>query len=361
MRVSVFTSIPSPYQVEFLGAIARRVDLRVVFAGHIPPRRPWQEAAPDAPALFLSDGHKEAAQAREWLASSDVVVFNWYRDGWARAQMSTCERRGRAWAFWGERPGLRGPAWLGRLYRRVALSPLHSGRAPIWGIGSWAVDCYRSEFGEDRDYANIPYFSDLRRFEDADVRSRSPRVTRTFVFSGKLNARKGVDLLIAAAAALLPRYPAMRLLIAGDGPLRTSVDSLACRYGERVRALGFVSWADLPGAYAEGDVLVAPSRYDGWNLVVAEGLASGMPVIGSDRTGAGRELINPGGNGWLVEAGSLSALVSAMEAALRTPDLDAWSRAATASARVHRLDVGAERFVQAARAALRSEGAPERH
>ena len=48
----------------------------------------------------------------------------------------------------------------------VKLAPLRESRAPIWGIGQWAVEQYRAEFGEERTYLNVPYFSDLQRFVD---------------------------------------------------------------------------------------------------------------------------------------------------------------------------------------------------
>ena len=49
-------------------------------------------------------------------------------------------------------------------------------------------------------------------------------------------------------------------------------------------------------------VLCVPSRYDGWGLVVPEGLASGLPTIATGRTGAALDLITTGANGWVVEA-----------------------------------------------------------
>ena len=54
--------------------------------------------------------------------------------------------------------------WLARVARFGRLAALRSGRAPIWGIGRWAVDAYRDEFGNDRTYMNLPYYSNLDRF-----------------------------------------------------------------------------------------------------------------------------------------------------------------------------------------------------
>lgn len=352
VKVTVITSIPSPYQVEFLNAISRHTELRIVFTRHLPARRPWQQTPLEAPSVTLGDGESQWGHADEWIASCDVAVFNWYRDPRVRARMLARQRDGKPWVFWGERLGLRGPAWLGRLYRRYALRALHAGRAPVWGIGAWAVDCYRREFGPHREYVDLPYFSDLDRFANRGDRADRSRVARTFVYSGKLNARKGVDLLLEAAGGLLGQHHDMQLWLAGDGPLRSEVQLLARRFEGRVRALGFVSWADLPSVYAHGDVLVAPSRYDGWNMAVPEGLAAGMPVISTDRAGAALELVRHDENGWLIRAGSRGELSAAIEAALRQSSLDSLSAAAAASARMHSLERGVERFIFSARKAM---------
>ena len=81
------------------------------------------------------------------------------------------------------------------------------------------------------------------------------------------------------------------------------------------------------------DVLVFPSLFEGFGLVITEAMSQGTPVITTDRT-AGPDLIEHGENGWLVEAGSTQALVQAIEALLSRPELVAAAgRAAARTAR----------------------------
>ena len=91
--------------------------------------------------------------------------------------------------------------------------------------------------------------------------------------------------------------------IVGDGELRESLAQTLRPVSERVEFVGFKDWHELPGEYARADVLCVPSRYDGWGLVVPEGLASGLPVIATDRMGAALEFVENGRNGWLIPAG----------------------------------------------------------
>jgi glycosyltransferase involved in cell wall biosynthesis len=61
-----------------------------------------------------------------------------------------------------------------------------------------------------------------------------------------------------------------------------------------------------------GHVLVQPSLYDGWGVVLNEGASSGLALIASDRVGAAYHLIEPGRNGFRVPGGSMDSLANAM-------------------------------------------------
>jgi glycosyltransferase involved in cell wall biosynthesis len=123
---------------------------------------------------------------------------------------------------------------------------------------------------------------------------------------------------------------------------------------DRVEFAGFKDWNELPREYASADVLCVPSRYDGWGLVVPEGLASGLPVIGTDRMGAALEFIETGRNGWLIPASDEHALFAAMrDAALMShADLGEMGNGARESVSTHSLENGAARFVNFAREAI---------
>ena len=108
---------------------------------------------------------------------------------------------------------------------------------------------------------------------------------------------------------LLTEVDHVRLRIVGEGELRDAVAQTLGPVSERVEFVGFKDWHELPGEYARADVLCVPSRYDGWGLVVPEGLASGLPVIATDRMGAALEFIETGRNGWLIRAGDEEALL----------------------------------------------------
>ena len=339
MKVFVLTDCPSPYQVELFNEVEARGECRleVAYLRERDPGRQWKSPV-------IRHSVIELENAGEFVRNADLVVFNYYRHPHAAALIDERVASGGPWCFWGERPGFRVPSWAGRLLRKWKLSKLHATPSPIWGIGNFAIDGYRREFGAQRPYFNLPYFSDLGRF---GVERRERTQERMFLFSGSLIARKGVDLLAKAFVRLAREEPHVRLKIVGDGALRQSLVQTLGPVSERVEFAGFKDWDELPAEYKAADVLCVPSRYDGWGLVVPEGLAAGLPVIGTDQMGAALEFIDSGSNGWLVPAGDEEALFGAMREAAVIP-LEEMGRRACESVREHTLSHGAERFVSCA-------------
>ena len=99
--------------------------------------------------------------------------------------------------------------------------------------------------------------------------------------------------------------------MAGDGPLRSFLEGEA-KGDPRIRFLGYADEKSLPDLYRQADMLVVPSLFEPWGLVVHEGLAYGLPVIATDQVAAADDLIDSGVNGYVVPAGSDEALASAM-------------------------------------------------
>jgi glycosyltransferase involved in cell wall biosynthesis len=353
VKVLVLTDCPSPYQVELFNEIESQGDcsLEVAYLRSRDPSRQWKATEIRHAAIELDGPGDEVTRARESARAADLVVFNYYRHANAERLIGERAQLRTPWCFWGERPGFHQPAWAGRLLRKWKLSKLHASPVPIWGIGKFAVDEYRREFGARRAYFNLPYFSDLKRFTNSGRREHSER---TFLFSGSLIHRKGVDLLAAAFVEVAREFSWVRLQVIGDGELRELLEHALRPVRERVEYVGFREWDELPEAYASADVLCVPSRYDGWGLVVPEGLASGLPVIATDRMGAALEFVETGRNGWLIPAGDQSVLVKAMREAAVLPasELDQLGRYARESVSAHTLPNGAARFMCCAREAV---------
>jgi len=353
--ITVVTNQTSPYQVEFMDAVAREneFDLRVIYLYSQRPGRQWTPPAITHSHRILDGQPARLEEARSWILESDLVVIGYYQDPYAAELLRERVKSEQAWCFWGERMGVTRMAWAGALYRRWKLRGLHRSRAAIWGIGEFALERYRREFGSRRVYCNVPYFSNLSRFL-----SPTPRVfsgdERRILYSGSLIERKGVDVLAQAFRKVSRQCNNLRLTFLGEGPLKANLERDLKECADRVSFAGFKDWSELPVFYHQAHILCVPSRHDGWGLVVPEGLASGLPVIGTTRTGAALELIKPNYNGWLVEAGNVQQMADALETVSRfsKEQMAQCSAAAIASVANHSLAAGVSRFKEAVAATL---------
>ena len=354
-EVAVLTHTPSPYQVELFDEVERVKPgwISVYYLHRKDPARNWSAPQLRHRAHFFKDDSAVLPRALAEFSQARLAVFNFYSEPPVPTLLARRAATGKPWVFWGERPGYK-HALAGRLIRRWKLCSLHAGTAPIWGIGQWAVQAYRREFGPARSYVNLPYFSDLSRFQSN--LAKAPANAFTFLYSGSLSHRKGVDLLARAFARLAKADPRVCLKIMGQGPLEAQMKEQLHSFGNRVEWTGFKDWHELPATYATANALCVPSRHDGWGLVVPEGLAAGLPVISTDHTGAALDLIQSGVNGSVTNAGSESSLYEAMHkiASLGNADWREMSRQACQSVAEHSLADGAGKFVQACTSAMTS-------
>src|SRR5207244_3025893 len=95
---------------------------------------------------------------------------------------------------------------------------------------------------------------------------------------------------VLAAFQALEHRDRAALLYVGDGPLRGTIEARAAGMAN-VKVTGFRNQTELPRAYAAADVLVLPSEFEPWGLVVNEALNFGLAVIASDRVGAAPDLV----------------------------------------------------------------------
>jgi glycosyltransferase involved in cell wall biosynthesis len=136
---------------------------------------------------------------------------------------------------------------------------------------------------------------------------------------GRLVAQKGIDILIDAFPMVLARHPDATLLIAGDGPDRASLERRAARVGLGDRGR-FIGWTDRPrDVMAACDVMVMPSRWEGFGLAALEAMACGRPVVASD-VDALPEVVRHDESGLLVPVGDARSLAGAVNALLDRPD-----------------------------------------
>jgi colanic acid/amylovoran biosynthesis glycosyltransferase len=147
-----------------------------------------------------------------------------------------------------------------------------------------------------------------------------PGVDQRLICVGRLCEQKGQLLLIDAARRLSERGMKFELVLAGDGEMRGEIENLVARYKLQnvVRITGWIGNDQVREEILSARALVLPSFAEGLPVVIMEAMALRRPVISTHVAGI-PELIHPGEHGWLVPAGDVEALTSAMQTCLDTP------------------------------------------
>ena len=138
---------------------------------------------------------------------------------------------------------------------------------------------------------------------------------------GRLAPEKNLELLLRAFDALAQKVPGARMVLVGDGPLRSALQARRPGY----HFAGQRSGDDLSRHVASADLFLFPSMSETFGNVVTESMASGVPVVAFDHAAAS-QLIEPGRNGQRVPLGGEAAFIdAAVAAALDRAQLARWS------------------------------------
>jgi glycosyltransferase involved in cell wall biosynthesis len=222
--------------------------------------------------------------------------------------------------FYSRQP-YRTPAWMaGRLARRsIAISEHVARYATSVGIA-----------GRDR-VRVVPYGIDADGWQMSDAERDAARaiygVRRDeFVvgIAARLIPHKGHTLLFRAAERLATLLPHLRVLVAGDGPLRDALENEASQMAARnVEFVGFVD--DVRTFMNACDVLAfltMPELNEGFGLAALEGMAAACPVVVT-RVGPLPEVVGEGEGGIVVDPGSVDELELALTRLASDPSLRA--------------------------------------
>jgi len=199
--------------------------------------------------------------------------------------------------------------------RRALASVLGGARFAICAGGYPAAEARRAAGDRMPPVVDVPPGVDTGRFVPLDAAGRAvaraslglPVDAPVVASVSRLVPRKGMDVLVDAAAALAPAFPSLVVAIAGDGRDRARLEARARSKQAPVRFLGRVPDDALPALYGAADVFVMACRnrwlgleQEGFGIVFLEAAAAGVPQVAGRSGGAG-DAVEDGRTGLVVE------------------------------------------------------------
>jgi glycosyltransferase involved in cell wall biosynthesis len=149
------------------------------------------------------------------------------------------------------------------------------------------------------------YFLNIKKQSKNIKQSLSP----SFIFVGQLTERKGILTLLKAVKKLSEQRHSFHLSIIGSGDLEQNIQEYlqANELQNFITLLGAIDAKKVSEYIYQADLLILPSVFDGWGIVVNEALQNGIPALVSDQCGA-KELIRNRQNGLIFEANNVNKL-----------------------------------------------------
>ncbi len=324
-----------PYHLARLRALRQRCPVTAIEFASGQQTYGWQSDMSEE-VITLSDTAYESvsfhrALRRLWStlneASPDVLFIPGYREPLALAAALWGKVHGRTNVLMSDSTAFDQPRSPWREKLKTSLTQCLFQKAFVSGKRAARYLRFLSSrpllFEEGYDVVDNVYFAS--RIADIHAAHCPDGQNRPFLFVGRLVAAKNVHLLLDAFAAYRCRGGKRILKIVGHGPLESSLKVSAAQgdLANFVNFSGFQPYDSMPEWYARAGCLILPSNSEPWGLVVNEAMASGLPVIVSDRCGCVDDLVEDGRNGYVFPAGSPEALTARMLAidALREEEL----------------------------------------
>lgn len=164
----------------------------------------------------------------------------------------------------------------------------------------------------------IPVGVDVERFRPGG----QEEISRSILFVGRLELRKGVDFLLDALPRVRRAVPDVRVFLAGRGRERSRLVRRCSELGlaDHVAFLGPLSEDELTRWYGRCQVQVVPSLFEGLGIVALEAMASGLPVVATRGSGL-EDAVRHRSTGFLVDHGDHGGLAHRLVSLLSRPGL----------------------------------------
>lgn len=160
----------------------------------------------------------------------------------------------------------------------------------------------------------------IRRKEPATSFNSNKTDMIKILFVGRLEERKGFDVLVQAIPIVMDKSPAVVVHICGEGDLMQVAQTKLNRFSKKVFFHGYQSRASLDNFYSECDIFVAPSRYESFGLIYIEAMHFGKAIVACN-SGGTPEVVKDHETGILVKPGDHLELANSILKLVKNSDL----------------------------------------
>jgi glycosyltransferase involved in cell wall biosynthesis len=318
MHFVFWQNILSPHQAPFLRALtAAGHNVAIITAETMTDDRRilgWQVPDMGKGRVHVAPGEHEVRNIIESSDQNSIHVMagaRWLPLGNQAGRL--CRAADLRMGIFSESADPRGILGAGRWLKYAMESGFHGSHYDfVFGMGEMGLRWFQKCGYPDGKLFPFAYVTDPTALNSSPAESVDSNGTFAILYCGQFIHRKGLDFLLKAFAQLKPDSAQLRLL--GDGSDKPALRQL-CRQLNIHDQVAWLEKRDAAGVQLEmsrADMLVLPSRHDGWGAVVNESLMVGTPVICSTACGAA-DLIRQPWLGSVFPAGAVEELAQCLK------------------------------------------------
>ena len=278
MRILFYINSPATYQFNFFDNLKKKNEVFVLYKNNFSQnhklkfkKKKWM--------FFLKGNEKLFIKKILKKINPNIIIIGGYKLNVSDIYL---KKKNTKKFFWLERVNDKNiiKNLIRNLYIKINLKKADG----IFAIGKEASKFYKSF---NSNVYNLPYSINIQK------KIKNYQVPK-FLFVGQMVERKGVKEILDILKKLNTQD--CKFTFVGEGPLSKDVIKLS-RQNKNIKYFKFKNELELNKIYMQNNILILPSRYDGWGVVIIEAMARGMALISSDKVGASKEYIKHNYNG----------------------------------------------------------------
>ena len=309
MKVVAVIAVPAPYRNPVFGELSSTfgVNFTAIYCTNKEPLRGWKYEITNHNHIYLKDNYKKTGDQRHFVHNNrdiwkhlirlkpDVVIINGFNPthlyAWLYALLF--RKKHIVWIEgWKLNDAQLTPLHV--LIRKLVFSYTHT----YIGPGKKTAELYKSYGAKDDKIYFSPLFADNERFSKyLPFKNRQYDV----MFAGQIYDRKMPLFFVDVVTEIAKKYPKVKALIVGNGPLQEKMISRLDQANIDYYYPGLLPYEELPFYYASSKVFLFTTKLDAWGVVANEALAAGTPVISTPYAGCADDLVKHGKNGYVLE------------------------------------------------------------
>ena len=246
------------------------------------------------------------------LKKNDVIIMNGYTNRVFMCMFVLNVFFGRAIGIDSDTPLSIPSNFFKRLLKATVLNTIFRNRH-VYGLAGGTnshKELFRHYGMKNERIFLMPMMVDNAKFYPSSAeKSEIPFV---FLYVGRIVECKNIGVMLEAFVQAFGNSKEVQMHVVGGGDMQESYKGQYIKQ-ENILFLGKRFGKDLVGCYHQAHVFVLPSSYEPWGLVVNEAMAAGLPVIVSDKVGAGYDLVETCGSGFVFRYDDVAALSEQMK------------------------------------------------